>query len=302
MKSQIKLLGSGHGKGAFGPILSVKPSEARWSCRNLTVYGPVPNELKQCSGSTTADGWLEYLVSGNDKLLDHGPFLDPPNRLAWDSVVMPPRAAQALQRCLSVMGKDSPRNYAQVVNFQTGDFAATDGFRLYQEREFPMLPRGISIPREAAKFLAKAIKGQETSWMVSIDGCILCVAWGSWQVFVKLSAVKFPDYRMVIPKVDKLYQPLDLDAAHTARSYADSIVKAFAKGQKDDDGNIYWVRLKTDAGEICVNPRFFLDGCAMKPDWHISRHDLESPVVGKVGETGTYILVPVITQDKRKRA
>lgn len=304
MKSTIKLFGTGHGKGAFSPILSIKPSEARWSTRTFIVYGPVPEELKNLHGSAPVDSWLEFLATGNLACLDHeSAFIDPPNRLCWDSVVMPARASLALSRAVQLTSRDSPRNYGTVVNFETGAFAGTDGFRLYQESDFPMLPRGISIPGDAAKFIAKATKGHETSWMVSLDGCLLCVAWGAWQVFVRLSAVKYPKYRSLIPKLDKLYAHLSLDASHEARSQATAMVKAFPKGPAKDNTDIYFTALTTGAGVIRVNPRFFLDGCDMKSDWYASIHDAEANIIGKIGEHGTYLICPVKKPaEERKRA
>ncbi len=307
MKASINLLGTG--RGLDSPILTIKPSMAMWMRRYMQVYGPVPEPLKQFADGVKSGPpaiWLSMLADDPNAhkalVCEDSAWLPPPARLGWDSAVMPRATGEALARCAAIAERDSPRAYGTVVNFETGDFCGTDGFRLYQQGGFPMMPRGFSMPRDAAKFLGKALKDvKESSWMVSQDGCILCVAWGEWQVYVKLSAVKFPAYRAVIPKADKLYAHIPLDAAHECRSKAQRLcdaVKNGAKGLKSEP-----TTLDTAAGPVLLNARFFLDATSLKPDWYAHVSDREAPVLGKVGEHGRYVIVPIApAKEERKRA
>ncbi len=122
------------------------------------------------------------------------------------------KLAYMLEQACFCIAQDSPRNYASVgylhkINQNTLCLVGTDGFRLsYCSINFDMpedfLAKGLSLSKrslteilklcyESQDFVGFSVSQDGTTILTEIDGC---------QIYTLLSAVKYPNYRSVLPK------------------------------------------------------------------------------------------------------
>jgi DNA polymerase III subunit beta len=110
------------------------------------------------------------------------------------------------------VSQDSPRNYGTVAYLHQPQpehlrMVGTDGFRLAicdidVKKEFPNLGDGICLSKRAVLELARlTVEGfEEIELAISKDRTVLIAQVPDYQIFARLSSVKYPDYSAVLKK------------------------------------------------------------------------------------------------------
>ena len=124
------------------------------------------------------------------------------------------KLAYALEQAGFCIAQESPRNYASVGFFHRHSpnelrLVGTDGFRLsYCSIQLENLPegflsKGVSLSKRALNELLKLCyesEGGEISFSLSTQGRRALAEIEGYKIYTLLSAVKYPNYRTVLPK------------------------------------------------------------------------------------------------------
>ena len=156
---------------------------------------------------------------------------DAPAIASFSSTELPTEKVQymidQIQLCVA---QESPRNYGAVgflhkPNSSTLRLVGTDGFRLsYSEVQVPLpedfLEEGVCLSKRALNELQRMCgEGYDRlSIFISKDQTILTAFVPGYEIFVRLSSVKYPNYQGVLPSQDLV--PVDV-----SRPYLQSVAK-----------------------------------------------------------------------------
>jgi DNA polymerase-3 subunit beta len=146
-------------------------------------------------------------------ILDDITWRDPPEVQTDNAAELPAARLQyMIDQVQFCVAQESPRNYGTVAflhkpNPETCRLVGTDGFRLsYCELGTPMpdsfLHNGVCLSKRAlAELQRMCTEGfEKVRLAISPDDTTLVAQVPSYQIFVRLSAVKYPNYTGVIPE------------------------------------------------------------------------------------------------------
>lgn len=276
---------TGHG------IIHSDGEKMAYQNRLVAVFGPCPTELLGFGGYSF--DW-KRVAAGLEKPSPHDGTLDMPTEPSLDmaqkgaTVAYDWSASEVMRGILAVEHlavEDSPRNYGTVVCLDPKGFiVATDGFRLAASQTFATqaLKGQVCLPKAAVKMLAK-FAGIYACDSVSIadDQTTMVFAFGPYRVYVRTSAVKYPNYLAVIPVKHTLEQKDEgvLTAALAA-------VKPKVKAAKPTEE----IRVTFEGSTF--NARFLLDTKNPPTSVFMARNDPEAPMLVET-EGAQYTFVPI---------
>ena len=146
-------------------------------------------------------------------LIDELSWLDPPALECQVSAEVPAlKLAYMIEQVQFCVAQDSPRNYGTVAYLHRPDketcrLVGTDGFRLsYCELRSPLpetfLKEGVCLSKRALAELERMCSEgfEKVRLSLSSDGTTLLAQVPDYQVFIRLSSVKYPNYMGVIPE------------------------------------------------------------------------------------------------------
>lgn len=128
------------------------------------------------------------------------------------------------------VSQESPRNYGSVAYLHKCDetklrLVGTDGYRLSHcdvevELNSDFLKQGLCLPKRTLVELSKVCQEgfESVELSISNDGSIICASVDGFQMFARLSSIKYPNYQGVIPN----HQPHQLSLS---RSELQSVTK-----------------------------------------------------------------------------
>jgi DNA polymerase-3 subunit beta len=190
-----------------------------------------------------------------------------------------------VQFCLA---EDSPRNYGSVgflhkIAAERVRLTATDGFRLSYseiEQKFPatFLDKGVCLSKRALSELQRMCQEGFSSIKLAIadDLTTLIAEAQDYRIYVRLSAVEFPDYQSVLPQTkysaQSLLKPhlqsvsrrvlLAADRARTLQlSFSENQMTLTARnvGSTESKESISLDKYKGPSCKITVNGKYFTD-------------------------------------------
>lgn len=204
------------GKDSFNITLSVQAGQACWANRFISVYAPAPAEIEGIEGYGFPAVWFNKLA-GLGPILTDLPFKAPVDTASWPVLGTVGKAfAEFLKAASKIVKKDSPRSYSTVLGI-ADEAVATDGFRLIYGNVGFTSKEPICIPAHAFKAILdtiKAVKNLEVR--LSADATTLALLSDTVKVFIRLSTIKIPNYKGVLPTDEGIpVQSADIDAAKT---------------------------------------------------------------------------------------
>lgn len=268
---------------------TVKLGQACWRTRLLAVYGPAPAEIAHMDGFLPHGAWSAAIAG-----------LTTPSPMEWleaprltDTIKITsngPALADAIDLVSHIAERDSARNYASVIALDLGAVVATDGFRLaYSNPEGLNKDLTFCLPVDSAEFICKFLRAESATVEVSQDLTTLIVICRDWVVYARLSAVKFPQWRAIIPKLSKTMIAIAPTAVTTMREQAKRVAKAKVK---DAD----WIDIMGADRFTRLNARYFADATDIPLTWYAHTDDEDAPLLGTNGNL-TYVLVPIKKAD-----
>jgi hypothetical protein len=262
--------------------LTIAGDRAVWTARLFQIYAPTHADMRGMTGTRTLPEWKRAAAGLPSPALDVDRTTDAPSVAAWDSHVCDPGAlAVALKACSVIAKKDCVRNYGSVVALQGTDAVATDGFRLTWAPSGLSLPDTLCLPAATVKPLLTFLKkAKSCTAYVSEDRTSLAFVCGETgaRFYARLSAVKFPQWRALVP--DKFSDTVSADVLAAAKDEA-SVKKKAAKRSEE---------VLTKLGAHTFNGRFVAD----LPDGATARLGVteEDPCLASSGNV-SMILCPV---------
>jgi DNA polymerase-3 subunit beta len=146
-------------------------------------------------------------------IIDELSWRDPPTIECQVSADVPAlKLAYMIEQVQFCVAQDSPRNYGTVAFLHRPDqdtcrLVGTDGFRLsYCEVKSPLpdgfLKEGVCLSKRALAELERMCSEgfEKVSLSLSSDGTTLLARVPDYQVYIRLSSVKYPNYMGVIPE------------------------------------------------------------------------------------------------------
>ena len=199
------------------------------------------------------------------------------------------RLAYMLEQAGFCIAQESPRNYASVGYLHTPSegelrLVGTDGFRLSycsvktEGLEKGFLGKGITLSKRALNELLKLCYEPEgkVSFSISHAGSVALAEVPGYKVYILLSAVKYPNYRSVLPKkltkkikvsrpvMQAMARRLLLAADKTRAlllSFSDLTLKLSSKtlGSTEGHENIEIKGYTGDSCELALNGKYLTD-------------------------------------------
>ena len=302
------------------------------------LFSDVVKELPPEEVSLSTDGPFLFVQSlGDARFLMKVPLVTgvkwtpPPEQKQENTGLQIPskKLAYMLEQACFCIAQDSPRNYASVGYLHKSSnnklcLVGTDGFRLsYCDIDFEtpedFLTKGLSLSKralteilklcyESEDFIGFSVSQDATTILAEIEGC---------QIYILLSAVKYPNYRSVLPK-----KPTEI--AQVSRSHLQAItrrvllaadktralqlsflkdqLKLSAKTTGSTEGSELLALAQHDNREceVVLNGRFVMDifSNAVCDNFSISFESEEQPIVfvplaEPEGCSSKHVLVPI---------
>ncbi len=246
-------------------------------------------ELYQASNFLVIESLSESHFEMKLPIIDSATWREPPEFNSENKAVLPSgKICYMIEQVQFCVSQDSPRNYGTVGYLHKPDsgkvrLVGTDGFRLSycdftSELPATFLSKGISISKRGlAELLKMSTEGFEEV-ILSIDESetTLLAEVADYQIFIRLSAVKYPNYQGVLPTAN--LTPVDVsrptfqtvakrvllasDQTNALQlSFADSSLTLIAKtvGSSEGKESIEIPDYKGDNKELTVNGRFLTD-------------------------------------------
>lgn len=219
-KGHLKLAGNDRTIAIYTKIEAQVDEEAE-AFVPAGLFSGIVKELPNGEVALTTDkSWLTILAGKNNSfsmkipLIENLTWRTPPSPESFTKSIIPSdKFSYMIHQVQFCIAQQSPRNYGAVGYLhkpKSGQLrlVGTDGFRLSYcdidhkfDKDF--LKSGICISKRALSELSKiSSEGFENITLsVSVDGTSMSAEVPDYQIFIRLSAVKYPNYQGVIPKV-----------------------------------------------------------------------------------------------------
>ncbi len=280
-------------------LLQVSGGRLFVATRLVAYAGPAPKELADREGAALPAQWKRALAGLPAQFAaaeDVRPNSIPADVDQWPLVAdrsVCPSLSGALAFVEPIVEPDSPRNYGTVAALFPDCVAATDGFRLnWSEVRLEQAAEGLCIPGAVLPIVIRALKSGALGARVSEDRTTLAVIGDSWTLCVRLAAVKYPNWRGVLPKPGQS-KPVEFDAPAL-------VTEARAKAKALKRAEMHYlepVGLPTNMG---LNARFLAD-CPDSADasWRLAEDG--EVLVGSLGGNHWVVALARVRDDEQTK-
>lgn len=191
------------GKKDFDATIAASNGRMRISNKHVVIEGPALPGMESAQGAGSTRVWEQYLAGLSQTLIETDYTGETTNFRSYSKSITGDfaAAAAAMPTFLKIAKKESPRNYGAVIQFTNKHAVATDGFRLsWCDLDLAGLPdAGITLPTWHAKVAGMALEHADEV-LLAEDATTLYVVAKGYTFAFRLSAVKYPNWRGVLPQ------------------------------------------------------------------------------------------------------
>lgn len=190
-----------------------------------------------------------------------------------------------LKSMLSIINKNSPRNYGSVLYVSDDKIVATDGFRLsYIEKEVPDDLKGTCIPYDLIKAATSVMEKGDLVCLEKSEKTLSLIM-RCVKIEHRHISIKYPSYKAVLP--EKFEHTVKLNKKEFAATVKQRIKNESSCSMKQ-------IELPEFVGnEPClVNGGFLLDALTTGENLTLSFNGPDDPVMIKSGDLKT-VIVPI---------